>query len=378
MKVVIAPDSFKECLSSAAVADAIGRGVLRVFPDAETVKVPMADGGEGTVDAFVAAAGASVKTRLVTGPLGDRVEARYAILENIAIIEMAAASGLDLVPPQKRNPLKTTTYGTGEFVRAALDDGAARIVVGVGGSATVDGGTGMAQALGVRFLDKMWNDVDGCGGNLSKIDRIDMSKLDPRVKRCTVEVACDVTNPLCGERGAARIYGPQKGASAAMVDELDRGLAHLAHIIKRDVGVDVSDLPGAGAAGGLAAGLVAFLGARIRSGVDLLIETTRLEDKVRDADLIITGEGKLDDQTLSGKLPLGVARLGARFGVPTIAIAGSVEGDTKWFYDAGFAAIITIPPGPATIKTSLKNAAAWIADATERAMRLLQLGQAFG
>lgn len=376
MKIVVAPDSFKECLSSAAVADAIERGILRVFPDAEVVKVPMADGGEGTVEAVAAATGASLRTCRVTGPLGGSVVGHYAVVSDTAVIEMAAASGLHLVPPEKRNPLKTNTYGTGELVKAALADGVSRIVVGVGGSATVDCGTGMAQALGVRFLDSAGEEVLGCGGNLARIDRIDMSGLDPRAEQCAFEVACDVTNPLCGERGAAAVYGPQKGATPQMVEQLDGGLVHLARVIKRVIGVDVADMPGAGAAGGLAAGFVAFLGGELRSGVELLIDTVRLEEKLHGAHLLITGEGKLDEQTLSGKLPLGVARLAAKYGIPTIAIAGAFDGDPKKFHDEGFAAIVTIAPRPVDLETSFKNASSWIADATERPMRTLKLGPA--
>jgi len=375
LKIVVAPDSFKECLSSAAVADAVERGILRVFPNAEVVKVPMADGGEGTVEAVAAATSASLRTCLVTGPLGESVEASYAVVSDTAVIEMAAASGLHLVPPDKRNPLNTTTHGTGELVKAALDDGVSRVVVGVGGSATVDGGTGMAQALGVRFLDSAGEEVRGCGGNLARIDSIEMSGIDPRVKECTFEVACDVTNPLCGDRGAAAVYGPQKGATPQMVDELELGLGHLARVIKRDIGVDVAEMAGAGAAGGLAAGLVAFLGAELRSGVELLIETVRLEEKLRGADLLITGEGKLDEQTLSGKLPLGVARLAAKYRIPAIAIAGAFDGDQKRFHDEGFASVLTIAPRPVDLETSFRNASSWIADAAERAMRTLKLGQ---
>ncbi len=372
LKIVIAPDSFKECLSSAAVADAIERGVLRVFPHAKVVKVPMADGGEGTVEAVAAATGATLRTCGVTGPLGESVEASYAVVSDTAVIEMAAASGLHLVPPDKRNPLKTTTCGTGELVKAALDDGLSRVVAGVGGSATVDGGTGMAQALGVRFLDSAGGDVRGCGGNLARIERIDMSGLDPRVKQSAFEVACDVTNPLCGERGAAAVYGPQKGATPQMVDELERGLDHLARVIKRDIGADVAEMAGAGAAGGLAAGFVAFLGAELRSGVELLIETVRLEEKLRGADLLITGEGKLDEQTLSGKLPLGVTRLAAKYAIPAVAIAGAFEGDQKKFHDEGFATILTIAPRPVDLETSFKNASPWITDAAEHAMRVFK------
>jgi len=376
LKIVIAPDSFKECLSSSAVADAIERGVLRVFPDATIVKVPMADGGEGTVEAVAAATGATIRSSRVTGPLGESVEAHYAVTSGTAVIEMAAASGLHLVPLDKRNPLKTTTYGTGELIKAALDEAVTKIVVGVGGSATVDGGTGMAQALGVRFLDNEGEPLDGCGGNLARIARIDMSGVDPRVRKCAFEVACDVTNRLCGAQGAAHVYGPQKGATPDMVEQLADGLAHLSRIIKRDVGADVARMPGAGAAGGLAAGLVAFLGAQLRSGVELLIETVHLEERLKDADLLITGEGKMDNQTLSGKLPLGVARLASQCSVPTLGVTGAFEGDLQAFLDQGFVSIITTAPGPISIESSLRNASRWIAEATERALYVLKLGLA--
>jgi len=375
VRIVIAPDSFKESLSAPAVCEAIAAGVHDAVPGAEVVSCPLADGGEGTVAALVAATGGQVVRTRVHGPLGDPVDAAWGMLgrrviraeasptdargspgdaeaalhhdaaestavagpagaavgpgpEDIptAVIEMAAASGLPLVPPDRRNPLITSTYGTGELVKAALDAGAKRILLGIGGSATNDGGAGCAQALGVRFIDSAGRPLPPglSGGSLCKIAAIDTGRRDPRLAECQVRVACDVSNPLCGPRGAAVVYGPQKGASPEMVAELDRGLAHLADVIHRDLGRDVRDLPGAGAAGGLGAGLVAFLGATLRPGIEIVIEAVRLAERLTGADLVITGEGRLDEQSMMGKVVHGVAKVARRAGVPVVAICGSI------------------------------------------------------
>jgi glycerate 2-kinase len=329
MRIIIAPDSFKEALPARHVCEAIARGIRRVMPDAQIDLVPMADGGEGTVDALIAATGGQSHETTVSGPLGDPVRARWGLLgdgSGTAVLEMAAASGLALVPPDRRNPLLTTTYGTGELVRAALDSRAERVLIGIGGSATNDGGAGAAQALGVRFIDGDGRPLPSglSGGGLSEIVRIDLAARDPRVGRVPIEVACDVDNPLCGPRGAAAIYGPQKGATPEHVRVLDSNLAHLAELIKRDLGKDVRDIPGAGAAGGLGAGLIAFFDATLRPGIGLVMDALHFPQRIAGADLIITGEGRLDRQSMMGKLIEGVGRAAKAARVPAIALVGSI------------------------------------------------------
>lgn len=328
MKIVICPDSFKESLSAREACEAIARGMRRVRPDARIDLIPMADGGEGTVEALVTATGGTMRRTTVLGPLGEPVEAAWGMTGGdggTAVLEMAAASGLPLVPSEMRDPERTTTYGTGQLIRAALDAGAAKILLGIGGSATHDGGTGAAQAVGVRFLDEHGAALpDGlCGGRLGDIARIDLSGRDPRMGRTPILVACDVDNPLCGERGAAAVYGPQKGATPEQVERLDRNLAHLADLIERDLSRNIRDFPGAGAAGGLGAGLVAFFDATLEPGVQLVMNAVRFAERIAGADLVITGEGKLDDQSMMGKVIAGVGRAAREAGVPAIALVGT-------------------------------------------------------
>lgn len=328
MRVVVAPDSFKEALPARQVCEAIARGLRRVMPDAQIDLVPMADGGEGTVDALIAATGGQLHRTTVTGPLGEPVDAAWGLLgdgSGTAVLEMAAASGLTLVPPGRRDPLVTTTLGTGELIVAALDSGARRILIGIGGSATNDGGAGAAQAVGVRFIDGRGRALPRglSGGSLGEIVRIDLSARDPRIGRVPIEAACDVDNPLCGPRGASAVYGPQKGATPEQVRLLDANLAHLAEVIKRDLGTDVRDIPGAGAAGGLGAGLIAFFDATLRPGIQMVMDALRFSERIAGADLIITGEGRLDRQSMMGKLIEGVGRAAKATGVPVIALVGS-------------------------------------------------------
>lgn len=310
MKIVIAPDSFKESLTALEVANAIEKGFQEIYPDATYIKIPMADGGEGTVQSLVDATDGQIIKKQVIGPLGHPVEAFFGVLGNgkTAVIEMAAASGLHLVPQADRNPLITTTWGTGELILAALDYKVEHIIIGIGGSATNDGGAGMAQALGAKLLDDKGEQIGYGGGSLNQLVSIDLSALDPRLQQVKIEVACDVNNPLVGPTGAAAIYGPQKGATPEMVNLLDRNLTHYAEIIKKDLSKDVIDIPGAGAAGGLGAGLLAFLSAELKRGVDIVIAATQLEKHMNKADLVITGEGKIDNQTIHGKTPIGVAK----------------------------------------------------------------------
>ncbi|RKY00394.1 glycerate kinase [Candidatus Poribacteria bacterium] len=380
MRVVIAPDSFKGSLTALEVANAVEEGLKRVIPDLEAVKVPMADGGEGTVQSLVDATGGRIIKRTVTGPLGEKVEAEFGILGDgvTAVIEMASASGLPLVPPEKRNPMVTTTYGTGELIKAALDMGCRRFIIGIGGSATNDGGAGMAQALGVKLLDKDGKQIPFGGGGLLKLERIDISTLDPRIKESEIVVACDVDNPLTGPRGAARVYAPQKGATPEMVEILDRALKRFAEIVRRDLGKDVENVPGAGAAGGLGAGLMAFLNAKLRSGVEIVIETVKLEEKMRGADLVITGEGGIDSQTVFGKTPIGVAKTAKKFDLPVIAIAGGISDDASVLYEHGIDAMVSIIPRPMSLEEAISRGAELVADAAERAARLLLLGMKLG
>ncbi|CEP66881.1 Glycerate kinase [Moorella glycerini] len=373
-RIVIAPDSFKESLDAPAVAAAIAEGIKRVFPEVETVTVPMADGGEGLTTTLVAATGGREITTTVTGPLGQPVRAAWGILGDgtTAVVEMAQASGLPLVPREKRNPLFTTTYGTGELIRQALDAGCRRLIVGIGGSATNDGGAGMAQALGAKLLDAKGQDIGPGAAGLEELDRIDIQGLDPRVKEAEILVACDVDNPLCGPRGASAVYGPQKGATPEMVPRLDAALARLAGIIERDLGKDVRELPGAGAAGGLGAGLAAFLDANLRRGIELVIEAVDLDGILaRGADLVITGEGEINRQTAYGKVPAGVARVAGKYGIPVVALVGSIGEGASTVYDHGIKGFMSIVPRPVPLAYCLENAASLLADAAERLVRLL-------
>ncbi|MFT4173549.1 MAG: glycerate kinase [Rhodocyclaceae bacterium] len=358
MKIVIAPDSYKESLSALEVAEAIESGMREVLPHATYVKIPVADGGEGTVDSLVAWTGGGKRNLLVSGPLGEPVEAFFGLSGDgrLAVIEMAAASGLALVPKAKRDPRVTSSRGTGELIRAALDAGARVFILGIGGSATNDGGAGMLQALGARLLDADGRDIGAGGAALANLERIDVSALDARLAECRIEVACDVDNPLTGPRGASAVFGPQKGASADMVRELDQCLAHFAQVIARDLGVDVDAVPGAGAAGGMGAGMMAFFNARLRPGVEIVMEAVGLDAAVRDADLVITGEGRIDSQTVHGKTPIGVARVAKRHGKPVIGIAGCLTADVGVVHGHGIDAVFSVLDRACTVEDALAEA----------------------
>jgi glycerate kinase len=358
MKIVIAPDSFKESLSALQVANAIEKGFRDVFPEAEYVKIPMADGGEGTVHALVDATGGTVVEKRVTGPLGEQVNAFFGLLGGgkTAVIEMAAASGLHLVPKEKRNPLITTTRGTGELIRAALDVGVEHIIIGIGGSATNDGGAGMIQALGGRLLDRHGNEIAYGGGSLSQLATIDLSHLDPRLKNVKIEVACDVDNPLIGPRGASVVFGPQKGATPEMAQQLDENLSHYANIIEQTLGKQIQDVPGAGAAGGLGAGLLAFLEAELRRGIEIVLDAVQFDKRVKDASLVITGEGRIDGQTIYGKTPVGVAKAAKKYNIPVIGLAGSLSDDSDIVLEHGIDALYSIVPGVIPLSKAFENA----------------------
>ena len=376
MKIVIAPDSYKESLSALEVAQAVEAGFRQVFPDADYVLVPVADGGEGTVDAMVAATGGRKETVTVSGPLGEPVEAFYGLTGDgdTAVIEMAAASGLALVPPDRRNPLLTSSRGTGELIRAALDAGARRFILGIGGSATNDGGAGMVQALGVRLLDLEGRELDGSGGDLARLERIDVSALDPRLAECRIEVACDVDNPLTGARGASAVFGPQKGATPEMVQALDANLARLARIVGRDLGVAVDTVPGAGAAGGMGAAMLAFFGATLKPGIEIVTAAVDLDTHVRDADLVITGEGRIDFQTVHGKTPIGVARVAKRHGKPVIGIAGSLGAEVGVVHAHGIDAVFSVLSKPCTLDEALRDAAANVELTARNVAAVLRIG----
>lgn len=379
MKIVIAPDSFKGNMTSLEVACAIEKGIKRVLPKAKCVKIPMADGGEGTVQSLIDATGGRFIQKQVKGPAGRKVRARYGLLADgeTAVIEMAEASGLPQVHGKEKNPMKTTTYGTGELIIDAVEKGAKRIIIGIGGSATVDGGAGMAQALGVRFLDGRGRTIkqDGAGGMLHKIAAIDMGGLHPGVRKTRIIIASDVDNPLCGRRGAAHVFGPQKGASPAMVKQLDGNLKHLGGLIKRQLQKDILKMSGAGAAGGLGAGLVAFAGARIRSGIDLVVEATGLKRHLKGADLVITGEGCVDFQTAFGKTPAGVAKAAKRLRVPVIAIGGALADDASGVFEHGIDGLASAAARDMSLEEAIRHSPRHLANAAERALRMILIGE---
>lgn len=372
-KYVVAPDSFKESMTAKEVCDAMEKGIKKADSAAEVIKVPMADGGEGTVDSLVDATNGQRVIVEVTGPLGNKISAYYGILGNgtTAVIEMAKASGLEIVEKKKRNPMITTTFGTGELIRHALDHNVKEIIIGLGGSSTNDGGSGMAQALGAKLLDQNNHQISFGGGNLNKLDKIDISNLDSRLQDVKIILASDVTNPLIGKDGASRVFGPQKGATPEMVEKLENNLQHYAKIIKSDLNKDVASVSGAGAAGGLGAGLMAFTTCKMRQGVDIAIEVTKLEEKVKSADYVFTGEGGTDFQTKFGKTPYGVAKLGKKYHKPVISLAGYLGEGIDSLYSEGFTAIFGIIPGACDLSTALKNGPSNVARTTENIVRLL-------
>lgn len=358
MKIVIAPDSYKESLSALEVATQIEAGFREIFPEACYVKLPIADGGEGTVEAMVAATNGDIIEVDVTGPLGDPIHSFYGISgdRQQAFIEMAAASGLEQVAPELRNPMNTTSWGTGELIRYALDSGVQSILIGIGGSATNDGGIGMVQALGARLLDSDGEPLGLGGREVARLASIDISGLDKRLKACRIEVACDVTNLLTGKEGASAVFGPQKGATPEMVTKLDQALEHYAKIISRDLDIDVMMLSGGGAAGGMGAALFAFCGAQLQQGIEIVTRALKLDELVRDADLVITGEGRIDSQSIHGKVPIGVAKVAKRYNIPVIGIAGSLTPDVAVVYGHGLDAVFSVLYRICTLDEALNEA----------------------
>jgi glycerate kinase len=355
---VLAPDSFKESMSAEQACQAMQRGVLQVFPDACCIAVPMADGGEGTVEALLRSLDGQGITCMVTGPLvTQQVSTYFAIVDygRTAVLEMAKANGIHLLAAEQRNPMLTSTYGTGEMIKQALDRGIEKIIIGLGGSVTNDGGAGMAQALGVQFFNSTGEAIQVCGGNLDQINQIDISQLDARLKNTKILIASDVNNPLCGPNGASAIFGPQKGATPEMVQQLDRNLNHYANLVEASLGTSIKNVAGSGAAGGLGFGLMAFAGAKLQSGVELIIEQSRLAEKIAQADYVLTGEGKIDSQTALGKTPFGVAQVAQQFNKPVLAFAGLVGEGIESLFDAGFSQIVGINPPDCSLEEALKN-----------------------
>jgi glycerate kinase len=377
VKIVIAPQAFKGSLPAIRVARAIEAGVRRAAPAAETVLVPVADGGDGTLEALVASRGGRIVESRVTGPFGEPVTAAWGSLADgrTAVLETARACGLALIPPERLDPLRATTYGAGELLRVALASGHDRFVLGIGGSATNDGGAGMAQALGARLLDAAGRDLEPGGAALSRLERIDCDDLDPRVARSSFIVASDVTNPLCGPDGASAVYGPQKGATPEQVELLDASLTRFAEIVRRDLDVEVRDRPGAGAAGGLGAGLVAFLGAELREGATLVLEEVGLEKELTGADLVITGEGRIDRTTAFDKAPAGVASLARRHSIPVIAIAGALGDGYEATREVGIDAAFSLVDRPMSLAEAVEDSSELLERIAEEIVRAMLAGR---
>lgn len=373
MNFLVASDSFKDCLSAREVGECVRRGILTEMPDAEVISIPLADGGEGTAEVLVNATGGVMEEIEVHDPLMRMITARYGILGDgkTAVIEMAEASGLERLKPGERNPWHTTTFGTGELIKQALDRGCRRIIVGLGGSATNDCGIGMASALGVMFNDKFGKGIYPLGGEIGKVVEINMTHADERLKESEIIVACDVDNPLTGPAGASMTYGPQKGADNVMCESLDRNLHHLAELIREQLGQDVEHLPGAGAAGGLGAGLIAFTGAKLSPGFEIVSRETGLENQVTWADYVITGEGRIDAQTQFGKTPMGVAKLALKYKKPVIALAGTLGEGYADLYQCGFSAILSVLDQPMDLKEALERTPVLIERTVRSVIRLL-------
>ena len=376
MKIVIAPQAFKGSISALRAAEMMADGVRRVSPDAVIELAPVADGGDGTLETLVEASGGEIRSSEVMGPLGETRTAVWGAMGDglTAVIEMARTSGLALVAVEDRNPLVATTYGLGQAIRDALDSGFRRFILGIGGSATNDAGAGMAQALGARLLDSAGDDLPPGGAALADLDRVDLSGLDPRIAESDVAVACDVTNPLTGPVGASAVYGPQKGATPEMVERLDAALAHLAAVVRRDLGVEIDAIPGAGAAGGLGGGMIGFLGGHLEAGVDIVLETVGLEGRLEGADLVMTGEGSVDYQTVYNKAPIGVARLARARGIPVVAIVGSLGERYREVHNHGIDAVLAITSRPMTLEEASERVEELVTDAAEQAMRLMAAG----
>ncbi|MEH7492824.1 glycerate kinase [Neobacillus niacini] len=374
MKVVIAPDSFKGSISAKDICEAIKKGIFTVYPEAEVKAVPLADGGEGTLESMVYASNGTFRSVIVRCPMGKEVEATYGVLgdEETVIIEMAQASGLPLVKPEERNPYTASSFGTGQLIKHALNAGYRRFIIGLGGSATNDGGTGMLTALGVKFFKESSERLPEGGGYLKQLSYFNDSELDPRLTESTIIIASDVVNKLCGPDGASAIFGPQKGADPEMVEHLDQALSHFAEIVYKQKGIDIRELNGGGAAGGMGAALMAFLGAAVQSGIEIVMKEIDFEKQIQDADLILTGEGKLDSQTLSGKVIAGVTKIAHKYQVPVVVLCGGLDLDPASFDYLGILTALSIVPGPCSLEEAMRNAPTWITQRTESIMRIIR------
>lgn len=379
MTIILAPDSFKESLSAVEAANAMKAGILQIAPHAEIIALPLADGGEGTVRALVTAAGGELIVAKVTGPLGEPVPAEYGIIDNgaTAVIEMAAASGLSLVPPQKRNPLYTTTFGTGELIKKVIEQGCQNIIIGIGGSATNDGGAGLAQALGVVFTDHHGRTIETpmCGDLLGSVAELDTSACDALLSGVTVHVACDVTNPLLGDNGAAAVYAPQKGADAEIQTELETNMRHFIDRVEETYNMQVREIPGAGAAGGLGAGLLAFCHAELSPGIDLILDAIGFDDYLPHADLVITGEGQIDGQSVHGKTIMGVLQRCNKANIPVIALAGTIGDQAEKLYKHGLTGMFSICKSPMSLDDALANASGLLSFACRNVMAVWMTGR---
>ena len=375
MRILVAPDSFKGSLTAMEAAENIKNGIHNYDSKIDVDLLPMADGGEGTVQSLVDATKGEIMKKKVTGPLGNTVEAFYGLLgdKKTAVIEMAAASGLPLVPEGKQNPLKTTTYGTGELIAAALDAGAQKIIIGIGGSATNDAGVGMAQALGAEILDKNGEQINFGGGSLNQIEQIKLDNLDSRLENVEILTACDVDNPLYGKEGAAYVYAPQKGADPEMVEKLDQNLRHFNEIVIKELNKNTNEISGAGAAGGLGAGLVAFLDSELKAGVNIILDLINFEERLKNVDLVITGEGMLDGQSIYGKTPVGVSRSAAKKNIPVIAIAGTLGEGVEKVLDHGINSYFSIIDRPAELKEIIEKSPELLSNLSEQIIRTIRI-----
>lgn len=379
MKIIIAPDSFKGSCSTIVAAQQIEQGFRRIFPDVEAVQIPIADGGEGTVEAMILGAGGTIHTCTVTGPMGQPVEAQFGILaDGTGVVELAAASGLPLVPEDQRDPAHATTYGTGQLILEALKAGCKRIMIGLGGSATNDGGVGLAQALGVSFRDAQGYELEFGGAALAKLHTIDMQGITPLLADAQLMIASDVDNPLCGPHGASHVFGPQKGADVNTVKQLDAALEHYAQVLKQQLNQDIASLPGAGAAGGTTASLVALFGAVIRPGIQVVLDMAHFDEHVRQADLVITGEGRIDGQSIHGKVPVGVAQRAKQFGVPVLAIVGDIGPGAEACYEYGIDAILSTVNKAMPLQEAMEHSSELMLEAAERAARIVHMGMTIG
>lgn len=379
MRIIVAPDSFKGSIGSIQAAVAVERGIsqaaAKVDQNVEVIKIPIADGGEGTVEAIITGVGGRIEKAMVLNPLGREIESFFGILpDQTAVIEMAAASGINLIKPEERNPLLTTTYGTGQLIMKALDAGCKKFIIGIGGSATNDGGVGMAQALGIKFLDQDGLPIGFGGGELSKIRKIDLSGINSRLENAVFTIASDVKNVLCGPEGASAVYGPQKGATPEMITVLDHNLRYLADMIKQELGKEIASVPGSGAAGGLGGGLMAFLNAQIRPGIEIVMELTGFREKVKEADLIITGEGATDFQTMYGKVPYGVAQIAKEYHKPVICISGTLGNGYEKLYDAGINAFFSIVNRPMSLEEAMQRGEELLEKTVENVFNIIFLG----